>query len=70
MLNELKVTLSIILVSCMISPLYGYVEAASAVAHSGSNAGLCYYNYCYRDRGTFDSVRVCQEKSDSETYGG
>lgn len=42
MLNELKATLSIILVSCMISTLYDYVEAAIAVAHSKSYARLCY----------------------------
>lgn len=58
MLNELKVTLSIILVSCMISPLYGYVETASAVAHSTSNAELCYCSYSNRNRGNLDSVGV------------
>ncbi len=42
MFNELKATLSIIPVSCMISTLYEYVEAALAVAHSTSSAGLCY----------------------------
>lgn len=40
MLNELKATLSIILVSCMISTQYECVEAALAVAQSKSNAGL------------------------------
>lgn len=41
MLDELKATLSIILVSCMISILYEYVMAALAVAHSKSYAGNC-----------------------------
>lgn len=41
MLDELKATLSIILVSCMISILYEYVVAALAVAHSKSYAGNC-----------------------------
>lgn len=40
--NELKATLSIILVSCMISTLYEYVEAAMAVAHSKSHAVFCH----------------------------
>lgn len=42
MLNELKATLSIILLSCMISTLYEYVVDAIAVTHSKSHAGLCY----------------------------
>lgn len=41
MLNELKATLSIILVSCMINILYEYVVVAVAVAHSKSYAGHC-----------------------------
>lgn len=69
MLNELKATLSIILVSCMISTLYEYVEAALAVTHSKSNAELCFcmweLAYCIRNRGDLDSVSVSHLEKDN-----
>lgn len=58
MLNELKLTLSIILVSCTIGPSCSSVKAASAVSYSSSNANDPVIITIVRETGGFDPMTV------------